>query len=104
MIDELSRLTNDDNQNTAYDSNYITETVSEINGIDELTQGMFPIILNIIYQYQRKGPVSMAKLKCETYKHSYFRGVRNGYFKLITCKIKVLVPYSNPKIRWALMN
>ena len=41
--------------------NYIKEIMSEINDIDELPEGVFPISLKIIDQYQRKFPILMAK-------------------------------------------
>ena len=64
--------------------------MSEINGINELTQGKFPTIFKIIDHYQHKYPFLTDKLKCATYKHIYFRGGRNNNFKLITCKGKCL--------------
>ena len=62
------------------------EHVSEINAIYEIYQSTFPIIFNIIDQYQRKYPGIKAKLKCKTYQCGSFHGGINDNFKPITCK------------------
>ena len=74
------------NQNNTHESNYIMENVSEINAIYELYQSTFPIIFNIIDQYQRKYPGIKDKLKCKTYQCGSFHGGNNDNFKPITCK------------------
>ena len=68
VADKCPQLPNNGNKSTIYESNYLMETVSEINGIHKLSGGTFPINFNIIDRHQRKYPGLMAKLKCETYK------------------------------------
>ena len=60
--------------------------MSELFEINELPEGEFPMILNIIDQYQQKDPCLTDKLKCDKYKGGYFCGVRNTNFNLIPCK------------------
>ena len=68
MSDALSLITKNRIQKNTYKSNYITETMSEIYGTDELPEGMFPIKFNIIDQYQRNHPVLTAKMATGKYK------------------------------------
>ena len=63
VADAQSIFTKNDNQNTTQESNYITEIMSEINDIDVLPEGIFPVNLEIIDQYQHKDPSLMYKYK-----------------------------------------
>ena len=54
MTYALSLLIINDNKKTKHDSNYIMETLSEINDTKELYKGKFTITLKIIDQYQQK--------------------------------------------------
>ena len=63
VADKLSWLPNNGNQKTTQESNYITEIMSEINDIDVLPEGIFPVNLEIIDQYQHKDPSLMYKYK-----------------------------------------
>ena len=58
--------------------------MSEINDIIELPEVIY--LLQIIYQYQQKDPISMAKHNNRTHKNSSSHGVSNIKFKLIMCK------------------
>ena len=78
--------------------------IPEINYIDELPQGMFPIVFNIVYQYQWKEPVLTAKLKCPTYQCGYFRGLYHNNFKLIACRGKESILPQNQKMRSELVS
>ena len=49
MVDEVSRLLNNVNQNYSHESNYITETMSEINDNEEISEYDFSINFKIIY-------------------------------------------------------
>ena len=46
--------------------------MSEINDTEELPEGLFPINLKLMNQYQRKYPILMDKYKNPTYKIGYF--------------------------------
>ena len=63
MTDALSQLPNNGDQKTTQDSGYTTEIMSEINDIEELSEGNFPIKFKTIDQYQQEEPNLMAKLK-----------------------------------------
>ena len=49
--------------------------MSEINYIEELPEGVFPVNISIVYQYQRKYSSLMDKYKTGKYKISSFHGV-----------------------------
>ena len=65
--------------------------MSEINDTSELPEGILPINLNTINQYQRKYPSLKAKYEMGTYKKCYFGGGSNIQLILIMCKDKVCV-------------
>ena len=54
------------------------------------------LYFKIMDRYQQEVPSLMDKLKCATYKHGYFSGVRNNHFKVMTCKYEFLF-HKNPK-------
>ena len=66
--------------------------MSEINDIEELPEGNFPINLKPIKKYQQSEPSLMAKYKYGTYHKGYFGGGSNIYLKLITCKDNSVIP------------
>ena len=88
MADTLTQLPNKGNQKTTHESNYIRETMSEINHIKEISEGMFPINFKIIFQYQRKYPSLTAKFNTSKYKRASFHGGSYNHFTLITCEDK----------------
>ena len=66
--------------------------MSEINDTKEIPEGIFPINLKLIYQYQLKDLSLITKYKNHTYKTGYFYGVSNIYFNLITCEDNIVIP------------
>ena len=70
--------------------------MSEINDIEELPEGTFPIKLKLIQKYQQVEPSIIAKYNNGIYHKGYFRGVSNIYLNLITCKYKIFIP---PKLQ-----
>ena len=65
--------------------------MSEINNIEELPEGIFPINLKTIDQYQQKYPSLKAKYEMGTHQQCSFRGVSNIHLNLIMCKDKVVI-------------
>ena len=53
VADALSQLPNNGNKKTTHESTYTTETMPELYDIDEIPEGTFPILFNIIDRYQR---------------------------------------------------
>ena len=72
MAETLSRLTINVNQETKHESAYKNEILSEINNIEELSEGIFPINLKLINKYQQKDPSLMDKYKKQMYKTGSF--------------------------------
>ena len=66
--------------------------MSEINDIEEIPEGTFPINLKITHEYQGVESSITAKYKDGTYHKGSFRGVVNIDIKLITCKDKIVIP------------
>ena len=92
LADALLRLTNNWNQYTTQESNYIKEILSEISDIDELSEGIFTINLKTIDQYRWKDASLMAKYKNGKYKSDSFCWGSNIYFNLIKCEDKIVIP------------
>ena len=93
--DKLSILPLNDNQGTTHKYAYKKEFFSEINDTEELPEGIFPIKLKLIDEYQRKDPSLKAKYKEGTYKKNSFRGRSNIYLNRIMCEDNILFhPYS----------
>ena len=65
------------NQEATQKSTYKQEMVSEINDIEELPEGSFPINLILIAKYQQQEPIIRDKCKYGTYHKGYFRGGSN---------------------------
>ena len=65
--------------------------MSEINDIEELPEGNFPINLKLIAKYQRQEPSIREKYKNGKYHKGYFRGVINIDINLIMCKDKIVI-------------
>ena len=61
-------------------------------GINELSEGAFPINFKIIDQYQLEYPILTDKLKCETYKRYDLSGGRNTHYNIIICKDEIIIP------------
>ena len=53
--------------------------MSEINDTEELPEGLFPINLKLMNQYQRKYPSLKAKYELSMYQKGSFRGGINIY-------------------------
>ena len=66
--------------------------MSEINDIEEIPEGTFPINLKLIQNHQWSEPSITAKYKDGKYHKGYFRGLSNTDLKLITCKDKIGIP------------
>ena len=91
VADALSRLPNNGNQKTTYESTYTTETMSGLYDIYEVPEGMFLLSFNIIDLYQREYPFLSEKLNSAEYQEGYFRGGRNTV-KNVTYKNKIFIP------------
>ena len=65
--------------------------MSEINNIEEIPEGDFPINLKLIQKYQRLEPSILAKYKNDMYQEGSFRGGSNIDLILITCKYKIVI-------------
>ena len=65
--------------------------MSEINNIEELPKGTFPIILKLIQKYQQAEPSIKAKYEDGMYHKGSFCGVSNIDIKLITCMDKIVI-------------
>ena len=68
MTDALSRLPNNENQETTHESTYTTETMSELYKIKELPEGAFPLSFKLIDLYQQEESTPMENLKCVKYR------------------------------------
>ena len=66
--------------------------MSEINDAKEVPEGIFPINLKKIDQYQQKDPKLLAKYKEGTFQKGYFCGVININLNLITCEDNIVIP------------
>ena len=64
--------------------------VSEINDIEELPEGFFPVNLKLIAKYQQQEPIIRYKYKYGTYHKGY--SVEVVIFSLIMCKDKIVIP------------
>ena len=60
--------------------------------MNEILEGNFPIIFNIIEIYQYQYTDLTDNLKFIKYKRGYFLGVLNIYINLITFKVKFCIP------------
>ena len=78
-----------ENRDTTQKSTYKQEIVSEINDIEEIPEGTFPINLKWIYTYQRLEPRITAKYTTCNYQKSSFCGGSNIDLKIITCKDEI---------------
>ena len=65
--------------------------MSEINDIEEIPEGGFPINLKLIAKYQWKEPSLLAKYKDGTYHKGSFCGGSNIYINLITCEDNIVI-------------
>ena len=65
--------------------------MSEINYIEELPEGTFPINLKFIQKYQTSEPSIRAKYKDGTYHKDFLRGVITIDFLLILCNDKIII-------------
>ena len=92
VSEKLSILPLNGNKETAHNSIYQKEIVSEINDTEEIPEGNFPIILKWIHRYQRAEPSMIAKYKNGTYHKGSFYGVDNTDLNFITCEDKIVIP------------
>ena len=74
MADELSILTINGNQKTTKESTNFKKKLSEINDTVELSEGIFPINLKLIEQYQQEDPCLLDKYTMDTYPKGSFHG------------------------------
>ena len=65
--------------------------MSEINYIEEIPEGDFPINLKLIQKYQRLELSIIAKYKYGMYHKDSFCGGINSDINLITCKDKIVI-------------
>ena len=65
--------------------------MSEINYIEEIPEGTFPINVKMVAKDQRTEPSIMSKYKYGTYHKGYLRGVININVILITCEDKIVI-------------
>ena len=91
VVDTLSRLPLNGNQDTTQKSTYQEENVSEINGIEEQPEGNFPINLKLIQKYQRSETIIIYKYKDGTHHKGSFNGGSNIDLDLITCEDKIVI-------------
>ena len=80
------------NQETTQKYTYQQEIVSEINYIEKIPEGTFPINLKLTQKYQQQEPRITDKYKDGTYQECYFHGVSNSDLNLITCENKIVIP------------
>ena len=62
--------------------------MSEINDMEEIPEGTFPINLKLIQTYKRLEPIIRDKYKDGTYHKGSFHGGSNSDINLIICKDK----------------
>ena len=79
------------NQETTQKYTSQKEIMSEINDIEELPEGIFPINLKFIQKYHWTEPSIIAKYKYGTYNKDSFHGGSNIDLKLITRKCKIVI-------------
>ena len=79
------------NQETTHKSTYQQEIVSELNDIEELPEGNFPINLKLIQKYQRLEPRIIAKYKDGMYHKGAFSGGSNIDLNLKMCKDNIVI-------------
>ena len=65
--------------------------MSEINNTKKLPEGIFPINLKLIDQYQQKDPSQEAKYKMGAYQKGCICGVSNINLNLITCDDDIFI-------------
>ena len=65
--------------------------MSEINGIEEISEGNFPINLKLITEYQRIEPSLMDKYKDGAYHTGSFCGGINIDANLIICEDNIVI-------------
>ena len=65
--------------------------MSEINDIEEVPEGNFPINFKLIKKYQQKNPSILAKYKEGTYQKGIFGGGSNININLITCEDDIVI-------------
>ena len=65
--------------------------MQEINDIEEIPEGNFPVGFKLIQRHQRAEPSLMDKYKYITYHKVYFRGGINDDLSLIICKDKIVI-------------
>ena len=92
MAGTISRLSISRNQETTHESTYKSLIVSEINETKELSEGIFPINLKSIDQYQCKYPILMDNYTIGAYQKDSFCGVSNINLELIMCEDDILIP------------
>ena len=73
----ISRIPLNMNQDTTQKSTYQQEIFSEINDIEELPEGTFPVNLKLIQKYQWLEPIILAKYGTGAYQQYSFRGGSN---------------------------
>ena len=66
--------------------------MSEINDIEVIPEGNFPINLKLIVKYQRMKPRLMDKYKDYTYHKDYLCGGSTVYLNLIRCEDSIFFP------------
>ena len=66
--------------------------MSETNYTEEFPEGIFPISFKLIYQYQPKESILMAKDEMGTYHKGSFCGEINVNIRLITCEDNNFIP------------
>ena len=79
-------------QETTQKSTYQNEVVLEINDIEVISEGTFPINLKMIAQYQQTEPILMDKYEDGMYNKGYFHGGSNIDLNLITCDYNIFIP------------
>ena len=66
--------------------------MSEINHIEEIPEGTFPINLKLIKTYQWLEPIITVEYTTDNYQRGSLCGGSNNNLKLITCKYKIVIP------------
>ena len=92
VADALSRMPSNGNEDITENSIYQKEIVSEINDIEEIPEGTFPMSLKLIAKYQRSEPSLMSKYEDGKYHKGYFCGGSNSDPSLRRCKDKIVIP------------
>ena len=92
VSDALSIFPFNGNQDSSQNSTYQKEIVPEINDIEEIPEGTFPINLKLFKKYQWSEPILMAKYQDGTCHKGYFYGESNIDINLIKCKDQIFIP------------